>query len=140
MLIFVADMKEEFVYRHKVNYYETDRMGVTHHSNYIRFMEEARVAYLDAIGASYASIEAEGVISPVIAVEGRYLHTTTFDDVIEIRVFIKSMTSFKLKLGYVMSCGGHEVFEGYSLHCFLDKEGKPLALADRYPQFAEAAR
>ena len=49
-----------FVYKHKVHYYETDRMGVTHHSNYIRIMEEARVAYLDAIGASveylYASL------------------------------------------------------------------------------------
>ncbi|MCR5709145.1 MAG: acyl-CoA thioesterase [Bacteroidales bacterium] len=133
-------MKEDFVYTHKVHYYETDRMGVTHHSNYIRFMEEARVAYLDAIGASYSRIEAEGVISPVIAVEGRYLHTTTFDDVIEIRVFVKSMTSFKLKLGYLMSCGGKEVFEGYSLHCFLDKAGKPLPLADNYPQFLEAAR
>ena len=33
-------------YCHKVQYYETDRMGVTHHSNYIRWMEEARVDLL----------------------------------------------------------------------------------------------
>ena len=128
-----------FVYKHKVNYYETDRMGVTHHSNYIRFMEEARVAYLDYIGASYSKIEADGVISPVIGVEGSFKHTTTFDDVIEIHVCIKSMTTFKLKLGYTMYCGEEEVFEGWSLHCFLDRDGKPIALSDRYPQFAEAA-
>ena len=32
-------------YIHRVHYYETDRMGVTHHSNYIRMMEEARVDF-----------------------------------------------------------------------------------------------
>ncbi len=36
--------------QHQVQYYETDKMGVTHHSNYIRFMEEARVAFLKALG------------------------------------------------------------------------------------------
>ena len=123
------------MYTHKVNYYETDRMGVTHHSNYIRFMEEARVAYLDSIGASYARIEAEGVISPVIEVSGRYLHTTTFDDLLEIETYVKSMTTFKLKLGYTIRCRGEVVFEGWSLHCFLDKEGKPVAIDERYPQF-----
>ena len=129
-----------FVYKHKVNYYETDRMGVTHHSNYIRFMEEARVAYLDAISASYAKIEADGIISPVIEVGGKYKHTTTFDDVIEIAVFIKSTTTFKLKIGYEMRCRGELVFEGFSLHCFLDEEGHPIPFAERYPQFVAAAR
>ncbi len=124
-----------FVYRHKVNYYETDRMGVTHHSNYIRFMEEARVAFLDSIGASYSKLETDGYISPVVEVNGRFKQTTTFDDVIEISVCIKSATTFKLKLGYEMHCNGKLVFEGYSLHCFLDKEGKPIPFDDLYPQF-----
>ena len=53
---------------HRVQYYETDRMGVTHHSNYIRFMEEARVAYLEQLGFPCAELERRGVISPVTAV------------------------------------------------------------------------
>ena len=40
------------VYRHKVQYYETDKMGITHHSNYIRWMEEARIWFLSEIGFS----------------------------------------------------------------------------------------
>lgn len=32
----------DFVFERKINYYETDRMGVVHHSNYIRYLEEAR--------------------------------------------------------------------------------------------------
>lgn len=133
-------MKEMFVYRHKVHYYETDRMGVTHHSNYIRFMEEARVAFLDAIGASYAQAEADGIISPVIEVGGRFKQTTTFDDVIEISVFVKSNTAFKLKLGYEMRCGDKLVFEGFSVHCFLDQQGHPVSVEERYPQLAASAR
>ena len=37
-------------YQHTVQYYETDKMGIVHHSNYIRWMEEARVAYLAQLG------------------------------------------------------------------------------------------
>ena len=128
-----------FVYQHKVHYYETDRMGVTHHSNYFRFMEEARVAFLDAIGASYARMEADGIISPVMAIDGRFLHTTTFDDLIDIEVYIRETSLLKLRLGYRMRVGEKEVFEGTSLHCFLDKEGRPVRILERYPQFAPKA-
>ena len=41
------------MYKHKVNYYETDKMGITHHSNYIRWMEEARIDYLEKLGYGY---------------------------------------------------------------------------------------
>ena len=128
-----------FVYQHKVHYYETDRMGVTHHSNYFRFMEEARVAFLDAIDASYARMEADGIISPVMAIDGRFLHTTTFDDLIDIEVYIRETSLLKLRLGYRMRVGEKEVFEGTSLHCFLDKEGRPVRILERYPQFAPKA-
>ena len=50
-------------YIHKVKYYECDRMGVTHHSNYIRFMEEARIDWLDRHGYGFDRMEAE--VSPM---------------------------------------------------------------------------
>ena len=37
-------------YIRRVNYYETDKMGITHHSNYVRWMEEARIDFLEKIG------------------------------------------------------------------------------------------
>ena len=58
------------MYQHKIQYYETDKMLVTHHSNYIRWMEEARVDFLDRIGWSYMKLEELGIISPVISVDG----------------------------------------------------------------------
>ena len=67
-------------YRHTVQYYETDKMGIAHHSNYIRWMEEARVDLLAGIGWSYDRLESLGVVSPVTAVECRYRHSCTFAD------------------------------------------------------------
>lgn len=56
-------------YIRKVQYHETYKMGVAHHSNYIKWMEEARVDFLDQIGYGYVKLEEDGIISPVLSVE-----------------------------------------------------------------------
>ena len=94
-------------YIHKVQYYETDKMGITHHSNYIRWMEEARVDFLDRIGFGYAKLEEDGIMSPVIGIECDYKNSTTFDDVIEIEVGIEEFKGVKLIIKYtkeVLEC------------------------------------
>ena len=53
-------------YGRKIQYYETDRMGIVHHSNYIRWMEEARIDALAQIGIPYDKIEAAGILIPVL--------------------------------------------------------------------------
>ena len=63
--------QEEFFmrpYEHKAQYYETDRMGIIHHSNYIRWFEEARVDFLEQIGMPFETVEARGLSSPVLSV------------------------------------------------------------------------
>lgn len=55
-------------YQHIVQYYETDKMGITHHSNYIRWMEEARVSFFAEYGWDYKTLEESGIASPVISV------------------------------------------------------------------------
>ena len=71
-----------------VNYYETDKMGITHHSNYIRWMEEARTAFLNRHGCGYAWFESVGVVSPVLSVSCQYKHSSTFEDRINIKILI----------------------------------------------------
>ena len=63
-------------YRHEVKYYECDRMGITHHSNYVRFMEEARIDLMDQLGYGYERMEAEGIVSPVLAINTQQLLRT----------------------------------------------------------------
>ena len=59
-------------YEYKAQYYETDQMGIIHHSNYIRWLESARIDYLEQLGISYRGLEERGIVSPVVTVEGRY--------------------------------------------------------------------
>ena len=55
-----------------VRYYETDQMGIVHHSNYIRYFECGRVAMLRDLGFPVEKIEETGVMLPVVSVECRY--------------------------------------------------------------------
>ena len=123
-------------YIHKVKYYECDRMGVTHHSNYIRFMEEARIDWLDRHGYGFDRMEAEGIASPVVSISCNYRKTTTFQDEIEIEVKVAEVSPLKLKLAYEMTVGGETVFTAESVHCFLEN-GRPVRIAERFPFFVE---
>lgn len=127
-------------YTHKVNYYETDKMSITHHSNYIRFMEEARVYFLEQIGFPFDKIEEEGILSPVIRVEYNYRKTTTFADVISIDVKVEKLTSVKLTLAYTLTCKGELCGTGKSEHCFLTAEGRPMFIEKEKPDFFSALK
>lgn len=122
-------------YLHKVQYYETDKMGITHHSNYIRFMEEARMHFLTALGYPMTRLEAEGITSPVVSVQCDYKKTTTYDDVIAIGVVAEVYSGVKLTLSYEMTRAdtGEVVATATSSHCFLNAQGRPIALRKHAP-------
>ena len=122
---------------HEVNYYETDKMGITHHSNYIRFMEEARIDWMDQLGYGFDRMEAEGIVSPVVAVSCNYKKTTTFKDLIEISVKVKQLSEVKLILAYDMRVDGKTVCTGETVHCFFDG-GRPAVIKDRFPTLYDA--
>ena len=127
-------------YIHKVQYYETDKMQITHHSNSVRIMEEARMDFLSQIGWGYENLEKEGIISPVVDLSCEYKKTTTFSDIIEVAVRVLEVTAVKLKLGYVMTVEGEVVFKGESTHCFLDENSKPMILKKQYPEFYDTLK
>ena len=124
------------MYQHFVQYYETDKMGVTHHSNYIRFMEEARLDFFKKLGFDYLEFEKMGVISPVIGLNNiRFKRPTTVGDTIDVEVSVKAYNSIVLTVHYVMKVKDIVVLEGDSDHCFLNKEGKMLPLGEKkYPE------
>ena len=124
-------------YRHQVKYYECDRMGVTHHSNYIRFLEEARIDWMDRLGYGFERMEAEGVVSPVVSLTCNYKHPTTFKDVIEIEIAVAEISALKISFAYTMKSAGKVVCTATSTHCFLEN-GRPVLLQERFPQLYEA--
>ena len=126
------------LYNHKVQYYETDKMGITHHSNYIRWMEESRVSFLSSIGLEYDDLEKRGVISPVIGVSCRYRKPTYFNEDITIEVSIKDYSGVKLIFNYVMKNKKDEVvLTGESEHCFISDKGHIIIPKSAFPDIDE---
>lgn len=125
-------------YEHKVQYYETDKMGIVHHSNYIRWMEEARVDFLEQIGWNFDRLEVEGIASPVTALDAKYKVSTKFPEVVSIMVYVADFKGIKLKIRYEMkNSKGEIVFEGHSEHCFVNTEGRIIRLKEEFPGFYE---
>ena len=122
-------------YIHRVNYYETDKMGITHHSNYIRWMEEARIDYLEQIGIGYDTLEKQGVLSSVIGLECEYKKPTTFNDCVEIEIKMEEFTGVKLTISYTMKNQrtNEIVAKGKTSHCFVSGEGKLIVLKKSFP-------
>jgi len=122
------------VYILEAHYYETDKMGFCHHSNYIRWMEEARTDYLKKIGYSYARLESEGVASPVTAVNVRYKHSTTYGDTLRIETRMTEYNGVRMHFAYTMyKEDGRVACEAESEHCFLNAAGRPVRMTRENP-------
>ena len=121
-------------YVHTVHYYETDKMQITHHSNYIRLMEEARIDLMEQMGYGFEKMEAEGIVSPVMSVTCNYRKPTAFPDQIVITLHVEELTRLKMRFGYTMTVGGTVVCTATSQHCFL-RGGRPIALEEELPEF-----
>lgn len=123
-------------YIHQAKYYETDQMGIIHHSNYIRWFEEARIDYMNQIGLPYKQMESEGIISPVLEVNCQYLNMMYFDDQATIKVTITDYTGVRFALKYEIYNQDNKLCTtGSSRHCFMSKEGKPVSLKRSKPEF-----
>ena len=124
-------------YVHQVQYYETDKMGITYHGNYIHWMEEARIAFLNDLGYSYARLESEGVGSPVTGISCKYIASTTFPDQVAITVKITSFNGVQLTLSYEMRKVSDDtlVMTSTSEHVFLGTNGRFVRLKRDYPEF-----
>ena len=127
------------VYTHRVQYYETDMMGVVHHANYLHWMEEARIRLMDRMGFPYARMEAEGVISPVKSLTCNYEHSCTFGDEIAVQVSVESFNGVILVMAYTMrNQAGEQVCTARSAHVFLNREGRFVRLKRDLPEFCAA--
>ena len=126
-------------YRHKVQYYETDMMGVAHHANYLHWMEEARIDFMDQLGFPYAEMEKRNVLSPVKTVSCEYRQPCTFGDEIAVSVTVDSFNGVIMTIVYEMiNQTGETVCSARSEHVFLNREGHFVRLRRELPEFCAA--
>jgi acyl-CoA thioester hydrolase len=92
-------VSETFV---RVNYSETDQMGVVYHARYLVWLDVARTEHLRQCGMSYRELEAEGLRLAVSEVVIRYRHPARYDDPVRIRCWVRELASRKVVFGYAI--------------------------------------
>ena len=112
-------------YSRRVYYYETDKMGIVHHSNYIRWFEEARVDLIEQAGLPFETVEAQGLMTPVLSAESTY--------------------KLPFKFGEARFSVTYEVYDpdgvlhavGKTTHCFVDMDMRPVRIKKTHPHVYE---
>lgn len=134
-------------WQHKVQYYETDQMGIVHHSNSIRWFEEARTWMMDEMQFGYEKMEALNILVPVLEASAKYISMVKFGETVEITTHISQFTGVKMVIEYEIRDveTGELRTKGQTKHAFLDKESyRPISLKrnhkEIYDLFNEAMK
>ena len=93
----------DFVHRIRVRFVETDAMGIVHHSNYLAYFEESRVAYLRHVGHPFTAWRDEGLESPVLESYMRFRAPLRFDDLVDIRLRLGAVTRTTFQMAYLVT-------------------------------------
>ena len=89
-------------YEHHTKYHETDQQGIIHHSNYLNWMEDARMNLMEQIGLSYKQMETMEINSPVVSLSIEYRSDVKFDDTVVIDTKLISYDGYNMEVAYRM--------------------------------------
>jgi len=130
-----------YKYTRAVFYYETDKMGVVHHSNYVRWLEEARTFFFNDSGVPYAQTEDAGVLIPVTNMDLKFKRFSRYGDSFTVRVKMTRYTGVRFDMAYtVVNQDGETLLEAVSGHAFVGTDYRPVALARKLPERHEAMK
>lgn len=123
----------EHITKITVRYYETDQMGVVHHSNYIRYFETAREEMMTHYGVPYVQTESQGIIMPVHAVHCDYIHPAHYGEELSVVTSLEEMPRSRITFHYrIYNPSGVLLVKGYVTLAFVDvSRGVPV----RAPRF-----
>lgn len=131
----ISTRPQDFVFRHevRVRFAETDAMGIVHHSRYLPYLEEARVAYLRSIGHPYDAERADGVDYAVLEAHVAYRQPLRFDEVVTVHLVISGATRATFAIDYLLTVG--DATEGSfvrstarTVHGCVNRDGRPVRL------------
>lgn len=117
----------EFTHEIRVRFVETDAMGIVHHSNYLAYFEEARVAYLAHIGHPFTAWRSEGLESPVLESFVQYRQPCRFDEVLTVHLRLAAASRATFQLSYLVTAPDARA-TGVTVHGCTTTSGRPTRL------------
>lgn len=123
-----------------VRYYETDLMGVVHHSNYVRYFECARNVMMEQMGYPVEQLAADGYFTPVISVECKYHKPAVMGDTVTAVAKIENAPLAKLYVKQaVFNQNGELLADGQVVVAFTDKHtGRPVRCPEKLLSIIES--
>lgn len=110
---------------HRVAFFETDAMGIVHHSNYVRYFELVRVLWMDEHDRPYREYVAEGLHFATTRVEVEYRRPARFDDVLALCCWLEHLRGASLQLAYQIRRDAETIASGMTEHAMVNGEGRP---------------
>lgn len=123
-----------------VRYAETDQMGVVYHANYLVWLELGRTALVESLGYSYATMEEEGVVSPVLEVQIKYHKPLRYGEEATIKTWVKKYDGLRVVYGYeILNPQGVLCVTATTVNVCVDKQTfRPIAIKRRFPRWHQA--
>ena len=129
---------------HRVAFYETDAMGIVHHSNYIRFFEQARVRWLEDHDQPYTAYVEQGLNFATTHVSVDYRASARFGDELSVTTWLEWVRGASLRMAYRIDRDGTLTATGATEHAAVNSEGRvrriPKESRARLQRAAPAAR
>jgi len=121
----------------RVRFAETDAMGIVHHASYLPYLEEARVAYLRAIGHPYHEVRAAGADFAVLEVFVRYLQPVRFDEIVRVHLLLAVASRATFQMGYLLEVDGQARATAVTVHGCVDPTGRPVRMPSWLSEMAQ---
>ena len=124
----LPDVAPHHIEHIRVRYSDTDAQGIVHHSNYFRWIEEARIGFLTSIASSYKQMNARGLFIPVVSCTGTFRSPAVAADLLDIRLWVRTSTRARLDFTYQVRRSDALLATASSTHAFVNEEGNPVRL------------
>ena len=122
-------MHENFFYRLKVYYEDTDAGGVVYYANYLKFIERARTEALVSLGFSNKKIKDDfGALIIVKSWNIEYKKPAYLEDELSVRSFVKSITKTSFVMNQFISRGEATIAEAKVHLVFVNNDGIPMKI------------
>ena len=114
--------------RHAVPFYETDAMGIVHHANYVRYLELARIVWMDEHDRPYREYVEQGRHFSTTRVEIDYRRAAAFDDRLDVATWLEWVAGASLAMGYEITRGDEQSVTARTEHAMVDSQGRPCRI------------
>jgi len=107
--------------RIRVRYGETDQMGYVYYGNYAEYYEVGRVEMLRSLGMSYATMERDGVMLPVLELNCKFIKPALYDQEITIVTSVTELPGVRIRFEYeLFNEAGDLINTGNATLVFID--------------------